>query len=698
MDRTCSELGMIANNQTNDSTNYTLLCNALNEGYKILVDGKYYLSCNNASYTVGTDVTKDINIEGITTDAEICLTNTVDRYFIEVQGNNLIMKSVRFTVLLTGNDYAWAFTIRDGHKMDKVIIENCYFSGHLRLLTWAFTNYTYINPEVTNYGITEFKFNFNKCENIKNRYNGFIFFDSVPITYAELVHNNINNFTMIFYSNGVQNADTGNLYQLQQAERMAYLKVADNLVINNLNWDGIPSPLTNSYHCFILFEGNRCEYLNNRVEGLHAFDVSNMGLYDAYLSCWDLLYEGNYWKNNIHFKADKDYNDLMKSKSYNKSSYLDTKRVYRNNTFIVEEPYCADINTANSLSRTLDELWVNLVWFQAELESVWIEGNTVDVYELRMTYDQEIHHYYFLNNYIHTYKMKDAANCILPMHTLTTSDTLAKYIARNNTFMVDTADADNNDFGYNYLIHPIGSANEVKTAKVIFENNYIDWPNLAGFIGNNVSSNIQILTDVRMVGNKIIATRPGTSSEKILQTTQYCVLRKAEFENKVDLSSITTGFLINSTPKGGHQSLDLKLQLKAFPVHSTKALLSLAYNDIKELLGTTAYHNRVTLRCFHSLGEENISFDLKHYYDSGISTLVNIVSFKNSNDITIIQALDGSGTNDGTIVKLTNTGTSSKFIIYFKNTVNDRGFYLHDDIDNTEYCTYELTVRQSKVG
>jgi hypothetical protein len=768
---------MRANDEASATTNRIILINALNAGTKVLVDDKYYLQSDSLTY--GTLVTKDIYIKGISFDAEFCFTDTADTHFIEVQSNNLSIMGVKFSRVNTTN-YTWVFTAKDGLAMDKVNFDYCYFTGNLRLFTWSLSSY--IDPSVTWYGIKSFHFNYNHVKNIKTRYKGFIYLDNTPVTYSELLSNQINNFWSVIYDAALGD---GNPYTAEISERMEYLSVRHNVVKNDLDW--CKTCEIQTYHCFIYFEGNKCEYVNNHVEGLHVFDkihsltigsviaghsitlngitftcvdsgavspqfnkgasssitatnlaqaINDMslgftatidgssvmfsnnddviipsdvsstilpvsiGLYDGYFSCWDLLYEGNTWKNNINFTPMKNYNDLMKAKSHAKSTYVGTRRIFLNNTFIVEESYVTDINTVNNLSRTVDELWVTLSQYQHEFDQVVVDNNVIDVYELRMPYNQEIHKYEFNNNSIHAYKMKDAPNCILPMYILTTADTLTRYVARNNTIIIDVANIKASGYGQNYLIFPyVSTTGDEKDSKVIFENNYIEWPNLAGLVGNNTSSRICVLNEVRMTGNKIITTSPGTSGGKILTTTNYCHIKKFIFDNEVDIP--TSGYNFKPTPTGGHQSLDYNLKLKMYPTHATNQFVGIASKtasgDTVELLNSTVVYNRVSVKCLYSTGEENFTFDFTHYYDAEVSTTVNVVDFTKGDDTPITgQALDGTGTNDGALVKCSTP--PHVLIPTFKNTGNNIGFYLHNDITTTEYCTYEVTIRQSKVG
>ena len=480
-EKTCEQIGMIANDASKDSLNYSLLCNELNAGTKIIVDDKYYISgAKNA-----TAITKDVCIEGKSDNAEFSFTNTSGTsYLFDIQTTEFFMKRVKLTQLSGG--FMSALYIKGSQKIENFVIDNCYFEGSIRLVEWSFEDLGYIDPSVTDYGITNFSFNYNTCKNLTHT---FIILANVPIHHSSLIGNNINNFSYLFYSQGISN---DNLYNKETAERMSYLEVRDNVVTCDSSWNGAPKDQT--YLCFVLFEGNKCDYYHNTVEGLHVIDQST-AVYDAYLSCWDLDYQDNYWKNNISFSPSKTHADLMKSKSVNKSDYHDVKRIYKNNTFIVEKSY-ADI-----IGRPYEELWVSLGEYTSGMDTVIVENNNIDVYKLRMNSYQPIHNYTFDNNEVHVYATQETfSNCILPGSSLADPAPTDTYIARNNKIIIDTPSKSEN---HNTLIRVTGQQVGGNQVKVIFENNYVKWPNLDAIV-SLVNGSTPIIKDVRIVNNRIL--------------------------------------------------------------------------------------------------------------------------------------------------------------------------------------------------
>ena len=482
---TCTELGLIPNDESKGRSNLGILTDALQNDTKILVDNKYYLTGSG----VPAKIKNDIVIEGITNNAELSFTeNTISQSnFLDVESANLSMSGIKFT----SKQNAVAFRFFDTYKIDTLVVKNCYFEGPIRLINWEFTDNIYPNPD--QYGIGKLVFEGNECKNIGT---AFIVVHNVPINHSQIISNTINNFSHIFYSQEITN---NNSYGNQLAKSMNLLEVKDNTVVNDIAWDGMPT--TQMYHCFIFFEGNKCNYIRNRVEGLHVFDQDTV-VYDAYLSCIDLNYEGNYWKNNITFNSNYARGrQLLKCKYALEDDYKNIKRVYKNNTFIVENSY------ADVMKRPREELWVVLGELELDIDSFIIENNTIDVHILRFgSVDMFAHNFIFNNNKIHADTVDgDRNNCVLPVAIKNTFGSPCSYVARNNEITIDnprTASTRNNS-----LIR-IGVLEQdcLEDIQIIFENNLVNWPDLDALVSTVYSTgdktiNMQINQNIIMTGN-----------------------------------------------------------------------------------------------------------------------------------------------------------------------------------------------------
>ena len=486
----CSELGMIPNDDTKGVHNRNILIDALKDGTTILVDDKYYLT----GLGTPTKVDSDIVIAGITDNAELCFTKTTlsgSSNFVRVASANLLMRKIRFT---TNKDEAlFAFRLSDAHKMETMRFEKCYFEGPIRLISWGYTGSVIPNPETNDYGIDNFKFNDNTCKNISTT---LIMIHNVPVKHSQIMRNEIRNFSNIFYN---QERSNDNPNGAILATKMEYLEVKDNTVINDVSWDGKEQDKDHMYHCFIFFEGNNCEYKNNHVEGLHVID-EEVVVYDGYFSCINLEYENNYWKNNITFHPTyTEGRQLMKCKggAYI-DSYRNVKRVCRNNTFIVEKSY------AEKLGRNPDELWVKIIEFQSDMNSVVVEKNKIDVYVMRLnTADVKTHNFTFSNNDIHAVKtLNSGSNCVLPITTRIEDGVHGDYIARDNKIVID--EPGSTPITNNSLIRYTFPNKKIDHTKVTFENNHVKWPDLQYIVSAGYTANLAG-AEISIKGNTIIS-------------------------------------------------------------------------------------------------------------------------------------------------------------------------------------------------
>ena len=488
----CSELGMIPNDETQGANNRKILINALNDGTNILVDNKYYLTGTGNS----TLVDKDIVIVGVTDNAEFTFTKTTmtQSNFIKVECQNLFMRKVKFTSMK--GEPVYAFMPSGAHKMKIFAFEKCYFEGPIRLISWGFGG-NFLDPDLVDFGIDRFKFTDNIC---RNNNKSLLILNDVIIKHAQILRNDIKNFSQILYTNAVS---PGNDSMMRKySPKMEYLEVKNNKVINDDLWDGneLGANYVPTYHCFIFFEGNKCEYMNNHIEGLHMIDQHTV-VYDSYLSCFDLVYENNFWKNNILFETDENVltgRQLMKSKggAYVDGSYKHLKRVYRNNEYIIEKSY------ATRFSRNPDELWVRIIEFDNDMQSVVVENNKIDVYCIRLnSANVKTHNYTFSDNTIHAVKTYNKKyNSVMSISVVTNDGIAGNFIARNNNITID--ESGSVPIEGNYFINYSITDRVVKHFKVILENNTVKWPDMQAVVrsGTTVQSTDM---DITMKNNNI---------------------------------------------------------------------------------------------------------------------------------------------------------------------------------------------------
>jgi len=457
----CSSLGMVKNNQAESANNFTKLTKAIVEGKKILVDGVYYISSTNSPVLSG----KLISMTGVTADSELKLTGSSNTFFTVSDNSTIQISKVKITN--SEDSEKLVFYFKNDALVPKFSVTDNEFYGNIRLVT--FYGNKNINPTVTNFGIVDFDFSNNKVYNTKSY---FIAMGNVPTTKMVVNNNIINNFNYMFFSNYIDNDSP---YNREFAQAIKYLEVKNNYVTCDDTWYG---ETTNGYYyCFVLFEGNVCVYDGNHVEGLKT--TGKIALYDAYLSCQNLTFTNNTFKNNICFSPDKSDAQLLKSKEGGDNEYgKNLIRYYENNTYIIEKEY------AEKLGQSLDNLWVYLLNFNVHAASYTLKGNTFDIYDLRLVCSPiNSDNILFENNTFKADKISGGyfLNYQVNSGTDYSNDT---HIFRNNKIIA-------NEFGKDNcvgIVHSYDYSNGSNNfSKVIVEGNYIASPIV--MIGNVVYAN-----------------------------------------------------------------------------------------------------------------------------------------------------------------------------------------------------------------
>jgi hypothetical protein len=119
-----------------------------------------------------------------------------------------------------------------------------------------------------------------------------------------------------------------------------------------------------------MLEGDKVHYHHNKIVGMKSNRY--VALYDAYLSCADVVSEYNYWKNNCVFDESCPSNVLIKAKG-NGSTDVGHRKYY-NNVFITEKSFYEKFGALeNGYVRMIDNVSCN------KFE---IQGNYFDLYRV----------------------------------------------------------------------------------------------------------------------------------------------------------------------------------------------------------------------------------------------------------------------------------------------------------------------------
>lgn len=126
---------------------------------------------------------------------------------------------------------------------------------------------------------------------------------------------------------------------------------------------------TNGYHAFVAAETQMVEFSGNYTEGLKA---ETLAVYDAYLSCKDVVYTDNVWKNNMQYKSNLNCT-LIKCKAGG------GLRTYSNNNFVLDNEFINML--VNKYGAKKEDCYVELCSLVSPVE-IQINNNFFDIAQL----------------------------------------------------------------------------------------------------------------------------------------------------------------------------------------------------------------------------------------------------------------------------------------------------------------------------
>ncbi|USL89493.1 tail protein [Bacillus phage vB_BceH_LY2] len=359
---TCNALGLTPNDLSSANDNTEKLINAINTNHKILLDNSYFINTSNI------EINAQLDILGVSTNAELKLirhisSSTIFRVSgmynvniekIKITNDSSDVIQLLSTATTTGNWYMNKFN----------------FSGNTVIgsigVIYAFSDNT-VNPIINKMGFGEFVFHQNTLRGI-DKVSCVNLFDT-PGTQFTLSSNTVTNFSNNFFNLTITN---GKPYERYFFDAIKTLIVRENIVTCE---DAFWGNNTGGYYTFVLFEGDKCIFENNTIEGMKS-KQSNLSLYDSYLSCNVVEYRNNTIKNNVLFLPNKTENTLIKSKEGSFADKLGT-RVYEGNRYIVEKSFI-------ERHGLLTEGWIYMLDLTSQMKEYKLVNNEFDVYELRM--------------------------------------------------------------------------------------------------------------------------------------------------------------------------------------------------------------------------------------------------------------------------------------------------------------------------
>lgn len=359
-----SKLGM--NNTDNNSNNYDLLINAMNdERYKTIIIDSYY---DIKYHTIADkEIKKDIKIIGLE-NAGFNFKNinaNIDIFTLGTNSLNIEIENLNFR-----NDSDYIITIlanseekKNNFYMDLLKIDNNIFNGNFR---FSLNINNDIGVADNNYKIKEFIISSNM---INDSDYSFIYLGNTPYDKLIFCDNIIHNFDgIILYDYLVE--ENGEREDCRILKK--YCEIYNNTISNDINYWHSDTHHTSYYIAFYI-ENYYVDYYNNIVENMKA--ITDISLYDAYFNSVNVESYNNIWKNNISFNS-AGSNSLIKAKAPDGSN-----RIYRNNSYIFTEEFYGFCKLQKP---SITEDSISLKIFNSENQCLWtIKDNFINLYVLR---------------------------------------------------------------------------------------------------------------------------------------------------------------------------------------------------------------------------------------------------------------------------------------------------------------------------
>lgn len=369
-----------------DSKNLEKLVAAINKGFAIKFLDVYRTVCAGVQ-----EVKKDVIFigENASCGLKFSMRNAQYVFTYSDKIKNIVLKNMYFESEIQGQRACLFYAISTSKtitNMDKFICEGCVFKNNatLQLSNNGVERIYNDAQELPKISIIIFKNN-----RVHDCYYSFAHFSDCCFDTCIIENNDIKNIKYLFFAISNENLPD-NASELWKDKYNRLFENMKNLIVRNNHIVNEPTIVssTTSYCGFIVAETQNVVYTGNHVEGIVS---DNGAVYDAYLSCRNVTYTGNVWKNNIAY-AQNDTNNFIKCKGNGGI------RAYFDNKFIVEKSFVDMLIETYGADRT--KCAVGLCSLTSEVD-ISIENNTFDADVLIFfTSNTPAKTYIFRNNYI----------------------------------------------------------------------------------------------------------------------------------------------------------------------------------------------------------------------------------------------------------------------------------------------------------
>lgn len=369
-----------------DGKNLGKLVAAINKGFAIRFLDLYRVVC-----TETQELKKDLVFIGENSSCGLIFSmqNTSFVFTYSDKIKNIILKNMYFESELqdtVSRLFHAVSTSKNITNMDKFICDSCVFKNNATLQRSNDGVERIYNDaqELPKISIIIFKNN-----RVYNCHFSFADFSDCCFDTCIIENNDIKNVKYLFFSIANENLPD-NASELWKDKYNRLFENMKNLIVRNNHVVNEPTIVssTTAYCGFIVAETQNVVYTGNYVEGIVS---DNGSVYDAYLSCKNVTYTGNIWKNNVAY-AQNDNNNFIKCKGNGGI------RTYSDNKFIVEKSFVDMLIETYGADRT--KCAVGLCSLTSEVD-ISIENNMFDADVLKFfTSNTPAKTYIFRNNYI----------------------------------------------------------------------------------------------------------------------------------------------------------------------------------------------------------------------------------------------------------------------------------------------------------
>lgn len=369
-----------------DGKNLEKLVAAINKGFAIRFLDLYRVVC-----TETQELKKDLVFIGENSSCGLIFSmhNTYRVFTYSDKTKNIILKNMYFESELQDNEACLFYAVSTSKNitnMDKFICDGCMFKNNATLQRSNNGVERIYNDaqELPKISIIIFKNN-----RVYNCNFSFANFSNCCFDTCIIENNDIKNVKYLFFAIANENLPD-NASELWKDKYNRLFENMKNLIVRNNHVINEPTIVssTTAYCGFIVAETQNVVYTGNYVEGIVS---DNGAVYDAYLSCKNVTYTGNIWKNNVAY-AQNDNNNFIKCKGNGGI------RTYSDNKFIVEKSFVDMLIETYGADRT--KCAVGLCSLTSEVD-ISIENNTFEADVLLFfTSNVPAKTYIFRNNYI----------------------------------------------------------------------------------------------------------------------------------------------------------------------------------------------------------------------------------------------------------------------------------------------------------